>query len=85
MVATDRRYWYPQSRRVLAVRPSTDGSYEFSGLLGPSAGEYFLSVVTDLEPDQQYDPTFLDALAKAAPIRIQLGPGEKKRQDLKVR
>jgi sarcosine oxidase gamma subunit len=85
MFATDRRYWYPQSRRVLAVRPSTDGSYEFSGLLGPSAGEYFLSVVTDLEPEQQYDPTFLEALAKAAPLRILLGPGEVKRQDLKVR
>ena len=85
MFATDRRYWYPHSRRVLAVRPSTDGSYEFSGLFGPSAGEYFLSVVADLEPDQQYDPAFLAALAKAAPIRVTLGPGERKRQDLKVR
>lgn len=85
MFATDRRYWYPQSRRVLAVRPSTDGSYEFSGLFGPSAGEYFLSVVADLEPDQQYDPAFLAALANAAPIRVTLGPGERKRQDLKVR
>jgi hypothetical protein len=70
---------------VLAARPGTDGSYEFSGLLGPSAGEYFLSVVADLEPDRQYDPSFLDALVKAGPIRVSLGPGESKRQDLKVR
>ncbi len=85
LFAVDRRYWYSQSRRVLAVRPSTDGSYEFSGLIGPSAGDYFLSVVSDLEPDQQYDPLFLEALAKAGPIRVALGPGETKRQDLKVR
>jgi hypothetical protein len=85
MFATDRRYWYPQSRRVLTMRPGTDGSYDFSGLLGPSVGEYFLSVVADLEPGQEYDPTFLDALAKAGPIRLTLGPGESKRQDLKVR
>lgn len=85
LFAVDRRYWYAQSRRVLAVRPSTDGSYEFSGLIGPSAGEYFLSVVSDLEPDQQYDPMFLEALAKAGPIRVALAPGETKRQDLKVR
>lgn len=85
MFAADRRYWYPQSRRVLASRPGTDGSYEFSGILAPPAGEYFLSVVTDLEPDQQYDLAFLDALAKAGPIRLAIGRGESKRQDLKVR
>jgi hypothetical protein len=82
---TDRRYWYPQSQRVLTARPSTDGSYEFGGFLSPAAGEYFLSVVTDLEPGQQYEPAFLDALAKAGPIRLTLGRGESKQQDLKVR
>ena len=85
LISADRRYWYPDSRRVLAARPGTDGSYEFSGLLAPAAGDYFLSVVTDLDPNEQYDPSFLDALAKAAPVRIVLGPGETKRQDLKVR
>jgi hypothetical protein len=85
MFSTDRRYWYSQSRRVLASRPSTDGSYEFSGLLGPTAGEYYLSVVSDLDPAQQYDPAFLDALVKAGPLQITLNRGESKRQDLKVR
>jgi hypothetical protein len=82
---TDRRYWYSQSQRVLAVRPSTDGSYEFGGFVSPAAGEYFLSVVTDMDPSQQYDPIFLDALAKAGPIRLILARGEHRRQDLKVR
>jgi 5-hydroxyisourate hydrolase-like protein (transthyretin family) len=84
LFATDRRYWYPQSRRVLAARPGSDGSYEFSGMLGPTAGEYYLSVVSDLEPDQQYDPAFLDALARASSLRFVLSPGEAKRQDLRA-
>ncbi len=85
LFATDRRYWYRESRRVLAVRPGTDGSYDFGGLLGPSAGEYCLSVVTDLDPGQQFDPAFLDALVKASPIRLTLAPGEKKKQDLQIK
>jgi len=70
---------------VLAARPGTDGSYDFSGLLGPAAGEYYLSVVTDLDPNQQYDPAFLDAIAKAAPVRVTIGAGERKTQNLQVK
>jgi hypothetical protein len=53
-------------------------------MLGPTAGEYYLSVVSDLEPDQQYDPAFLDALARASSLRVVLSPGEAKRQDLRA-
>jgi protocatechuate 3,4-dioxygenase beta subunit len=84
LFATDRRYWHRDSRRVLTARPGTDGRYEFGGLRGPTTGEYFLSVVTDLDPDQQFDPSFLDALVRASPIRLTFGPGERKTQDLRA-
>ncbi len=84
LFATDRRYWYSDSRRVLTARPGTDGRYEFGGPGGPTAGDYFLSVVTDLDPGQQFEPSFLTALAKASPIRVTFGAGEKKTQDLRV-
>ncbi len=84
LFGTDKRFWYRDSRRVLTARPATDGRYQFGGLLGPSPGEYYLAVVSDLEPGQQFDPTFLSALVPAA-IRIVLGPGDRKTQDLQAR
>ncbi len=84
LFATDRRYWYRDSRRVLSARPGTDGRYEFVGLGGPTSGDYFLSVVTDLDPGQQFEASFLTALAKASPVRVIFSAGEKKTQDLRV-
>jgi hypothetical protein len=85
LFSTDQWHWYRHSRRILTARPATDGRYDFSVPVGPPAGEYFLAVVADLEPDQQYEPAFLAALTDSSPIRITIAPGEKKTQDLKAR
>ena len=78
--STDRAYWTVGSRRIQQVRPSSDGKYKLSGL---PAGEYYVCAVTDLDQNQLYDPSALDALA-AGSFKITLADGEKKVQDLKL-
>jgi hypothetical protein len=79
--ASDSQYWTPQSRRIQAGRPATDGHYSFSNL---PAGEYRLVAVTDIEPGQWFDPAYLRELAGAA-LPIALGDGERRVQDLRVK
>jgi hypothetical protein len=65
---------------VQQARPSTDGKYKLTGL---PAGEYYVSAVTDLDPNDLADPVFLEQLA-ATSFKITLGDGEKKTTDLKL-
>ena len=78
--ATDRALWSQLSRRIRATRPASDGTFKITGL---PAGTYHLAAVTDYEPNEIYDPAFLELL-QGASYKITLGDGEKKRQDLKV-
>jgi carboxypeptidase family protein len=79
----DQKYRLPDSRRIQIARPATDGRFLFGGLLGPPPGDYLLAAVTDLRSEEQFDPAFLEALAKEA-ITLKLGPGEKKTQDVRL-
>jgi hypothetical protein len=74
------RYWMPQSRRISATRPGTDGRFTFRNL---PPGEYRLTAVTDVEPGEWYDPAFLSQLGSAS-IPITLSEGEKKNQDIRL-
>jgi hypothetical protein len=78
--STDRTRWTAGARRILSAKPASDGSYKISGL---PAGEYYLCAVTDLDPNDLYDPAFLDQLV-AGSFKITLADGEKKIQDLKL-
>jgi len=78
--ASDKQYWTPQARRIASTRPGTDGKYTFRGL---PAGDYRVTAVTDVEPGEWYDPTFLAQLA-AASIPVTLNEGQTKTQDLKL-
>lgn len=81
----DEGYWLHNSRRIVATPPGADGRYQLGGP-GPAllpAGEYYLAAVTDVSKDEQYDPAFLKGLIPAA-IRITLGAGERKTQDVRV-
>jgi hypothetical protein len=80
--SADKKDWLPKSRRIQAVRPRTDGHYTFTNL---PAGEYRLAVVTDVEPNEWYDASFLETLAASSPIALTLADGERKTQDLKIR
>jgi len=79
--AADRAQWRPGSRRSLSARPGTDGRFTFADL---PAGEYFLAALIDLDPAEWQTPAFLEQVAPAA-IRIVVGEGERKVQDLRIR
>jgi hypothetical protein len=63
------------------VRPGVDGTFIVRDL---PPGEYFMSALTDVEDDQWNNPAFLADLASHQPIKITLGEGENKVQDVRV-
>jgi hypothetical protein len=77
---TDTRFWLPQSRRISATRPGTDGRFTFRGL---PPGSYRLTAITDVEPGEWFDPDFLAQLASVS-IPISLSEGESKVQDIRL-
>jgi len=79
--STNRAFWTPNSRRTRPVRAGVDGSYRLSGL---PPGEYFLCALTEIDPEQQYDPAYLEQFVPAS-IKISIADGEKKVQDLRIR
>jgi hypothetical protein len=78
--STNRASWTFGSRRIAQAHPANDGTYKIQGL---PAGEYYVCALTDLDPNDLYDPVFLDQLA-AASFKISLAEGETKVQDLKL-
>jgi hypothetical protein len=68
------------SRRVVSTRPGTDGHFTFEDL---PAGAYLLVALTDVEPNEWEQPEFLGQIAPAG-IKVVLGQGEKKVQNLMI-
>jgi hypothetical protein len=79
--STEQAFWFPNSRRSIAVRPDSTGGYRIRNL---PPGDYFLSVLTDVEAGEWFDREFLQALAAAAPIRITIREGDSLRHDLRI-
>ncbi|MEO6222916.1 MAG: carboxypeptidase-like regulatory domain-containing protein, partial [Vicinamibacterales bacterium] len=78
---TDRASWTTTSQRIVpAAQPATDGRFRVTGLL---PGEYYLAVVTEIEPDEATAARFLETLVPTA-LRVTLAEGETKRQDLRL-
>ncbi|HEX5069315.1 MAG TPA: carboxypeptidase-like regulatory domain-containing protein [Vicinamibacterales bacterium] len=81
LFSTDRSMWSSRSRRLrYPLRPGADGKFKFTGL---PAGEYYLAALSDFEQADVPKPEFLDQVAAVA-MKVTLGEGEKKTQDLKV-
>ena len=79
--SSNRDDWTTSPRRMSGlVKVGSDGKFSVNGL---PPGEYFLVAVTDAEPAQLADPSFLDELVPGA-IRITLGENEQHVQDLKL-
>lgn len=76
----DRALWTSE-RRVRQVRPATDGRFDFKDL---PPGAYVLAAVDDLPPDDWRHADVLSAIAPAG-VKILLGEGEKKVQNLQIR
>lgn len=81
LFSTDRNQWHQRSRRLRPpVRAATDGTFKFTNLL---SGEYYIAALSDFEQRDIYRAEFLDQVAAAA-MKITVGEGEKKVQDLKI-
>jgi hypothetical protein len=79
--SADKALWGTTGRRLKApVSTDPDGTFRISDL---PPGEYFLAAVTDMEPSDLKDASFLAELAAQA-IRLTLADGEKKVQNVKV-
>jgi hypothetical protein len=70
----------PRSRRVQAVRPDSSGRFVIANL---PPGEYLLCALSDIDDGQWNEAGFLEPLV-AASVRVALGEGEKKVQDLRL-
>jgi hypothetical protein len=76
----DRAEWTPYSRRFAPpVRPGTDGRFRVALL----PGEYYLSVITDLDQDEATDSNLLEALLPHA-IRVTLTAGGVVQRTLRI-
>jgi hypothetical protein len=79
--SADKRYWTRNSRRLRGpIRPGADGRFIVSDL---PAGDYFLAAVTDVDASELNDTSLLEQLAAAA-VKVTLGEGERKIQDIKI-
>jgi hypothetical protein len=76
----DRTLWRAGSRRMRAARPGDDGTFIVRDLPG---GDYVLAAVTDMDPRDWQDPSFLDQIGSAG-VKITLVDGARKTQDLRI-
>jgi hypothetical protein len=77
---SDRAYWRPGARRVKSVRPGSDGAFSVPDL---PAGDYLVAAVTDADPNEWQQASFLEQLAPAS-VRVTIADGQKTRQDLRI-
>jgi hypothetical protein len=68
------------ARWILTSRVADDRTFSFANV---PPGEYWLAPVDDAEPGEWFDPTFLQRIEPTA-IKLTIGEGEKKTQDLRV-
>jgi hypothetical protein len=80
LFASDPGLWRPLSRRILTSRVAGDGTYSFPNV---PPGDYWLAAVDDVEPGDWFDWSFLQRIEPTA-IKVTIGEGEKKTQDLRV-
>jgi uncharacterized protein (DUF2141 family) len=76
----DPRLWTPLSRRIHAVRPSSEGRYLVEHL---PPGAYGLAVVADIEEGEWLDRMLLQRLAGGA-LKFEVSEGERLVRDVRV-
>jgi carboxypeptidase family protein len=79
-ISADRTHWLPVTRRLRSVRPNTDGRYTIDDL---PPGDYYLAALTDADSEDWRSPDILTQIIASA-VKVTLGDGEKKTQDLRV-
>jgi protocatechuate 3,4-dioxygenase beta subunit len=82
--ATDRAFWFQQSRRIAIRQTGRDGRFVFGIAAGLPAGEYYVAAVPDGRPGDQLDVLLLEELARTAE-RLTLNADETKTVELKIK
>jgi hypothetical protein len=77
--STNRSDWVSVGRRTGYARSNEKGVYTINGL---PPGEYFVCALTELDMELRYTPEYLEQLPTS--LRITLGEGEKKQQNLQI-
>jgi hypothetical protein len=77
---SDASLWGKAPRRVVNVRPASDGTFTIRDL---PAGNYQIAALDDLDPADLTNPHFLEQVMPAS-IRLVLADGEQKKQDLVI-
>lgn len=73
--------WSQRSRRVRQpVRTGIDGTFRFGNVI---AGDYLLAALPDFDFNDVFKPEYLEQVPASA-MRITMGEGEKKVQNLKI-
>src|SRR5262249_24436039 len=81
--STERRFRFPQSRRIVVRQSGTDGVFVFGLAAGLPPGEYYVAALPDLGPGEQFDSVLLSELAKTAE-RVKLADGDSKTVGVKL-
>ena len=76
--SADRGAWFPNSRRIVALRPYSDGQYRIRNL---PPGDYYVVAHDDLEHGEWFDPFTLEELVPLA-ARITMAEYENKVHDV---
>jgi hypothetical protein len=82
--ARDPVFWFNGSRRIVSLRPGTNGRFVTTATSPLPPGDYLIGAVTDVRNGEWFDPAFLKTLAAAA-IPITISEGEKKSQNLQIK
>ena len=80
VVPVSRDLWKAGSRRIVSVRPQSDGRFLFD----VPPGDYALAAVTDLDPLDLLDPAWLEQIVGAG-VKVTVAEGARTRQDLRIR
>ena len=81
--SAERRFWFPQSRRIVVRQSGEDGLFVFGLAAGLPPGEYYVAALPDLGPGEQFDSVLLGELAKTAE-RVRLADGDSKTVNVRL-
>lgn len=76
--AKDQAYWFSGSRRIVSLRPGTDGRFVTPPASPLPPGDYLVAAVTDVRSGEWFEPAFLKTLVSSA-VPVSLAEGERKK------
>jgi uncharacterized protein (DUF2141 family) len=77
---TESQFWQEGSRRIIAVRPASNGAYLIRNL---PPGQYHLAAVSDVAQDEWFTRAFLEALRPFS-MEVTIRAGEATRHDIRA-